>query len=73
MKKTSIHLLLLLSLSMQFVFAQKPTQAELNKTMKQLQEQMKEYGNDTTLNKMMMNLQDRQKQVSETKKYYLTT
>jgi hypothetical protein len=52
---------------MQFVLAQ-PTQAELDKMMKQAQEQMKKQGNDTTLNKMMKGLQDQQKQVSGTMK-----
>ncbi len=46
MKKAYI-LLLLFSLSMQFILAQQPTQAELDKMMKQAQEQMKKYGNDT--------------------------
>jgi hypothetical protein len=32
---------------MQFILAQQPTQAELDKMMKQAQEQMKKYGNDT--------------------------
>ena len=67
MKKTSI-LLLLLSLSLQFILAQQPTQAELDKMMKQAQEQMKKYGNDSTVNSVMKGLQDQQKKVSDAMK-----
>lgn len=67
MKKTSI-LLLLLSLSMQFILAQQPTQAELDKMMKQAQEQMKKYGNDSTVNSVMKGLQDQKKQISDAMK-----
>jgi tetratricopeptide (TPR) repeat protein len=67
MKKTSI-LLLLLSLSLQFILAQQPTQAELDKMMKQAQGQMKKYGNDSTVNSVMKGLQDQQKKVSDAMK-----
>ncbi len=59
--------LLTLSFSVQFVFAQ-TTQAEIDKMMKQSQEQMKKYGNDTSLNKAMKGLQDQQKQISDAMK-----
>ena len=60
MKKTFI-ICFLLSFSVQFVIAQ-PTQAEIDKKMKQAQEQMK---NDAARKKAMKDLQDQQKQVSD--------
>lgn len=56
MKKTFI-ICFLLSLSVQFVFAQVPTQAEIDKMMKNAQELMKKYGNDTNVKKAMENQQ----------------
>jgi tetratricopeptide (TPR) repeat protein len=61
--KIICSLFLLLSLSTQFVLAQS-TQAELDKMMKQAQEQLKKYGQDTSMSKMMKGLQDQQKQVA---------
>ena len=66
MKKTFI-ICFLLSFSMQFVFAQ-PTKAEVDKMMKNAQEQMKKYGNDSIVNKAMKDAQDKQKQVSDAMK-----
>lgn len=73
MKKYVITLLAVPGILICKLYVQQPSAAELEKMIKQAQKQMKKYGNDTTLNKMMMNLQDQQKQVSETKKYYLPT
>jgi tetratricopeptide (TPR) repeat protein len=56
-----------LSLIVQFAFAQ-PTKAEIDKMMKQSQELMKKYSNDTSVNKMMKNLQDQQKQITDAMK-----
>lgn len=53
----------LISFSIQFVLAQ-PTQAEIDKMMKQTQEQMKKYGNDTARKKALQDILDKQKQVS---------
>jgi tetratricopeptide (TPR) repeat protein len=66
MKKTSIACFLL-SFSVQFVLAQ-PTQAEIDKMMKQSQELMKIYGNDTSRNKALKGLEDQQKQVTNAMK-----
>ena len=55
MKKTFI-ICFLLSFSVQFVIAQ-PTQAEIDKMMKQAQELMKKYGTDTNVKKAMENQQ----------------
>ena len=51
---------------MQLASAQ--TQAEINKMMKDAQEQLKKYSNDTSVNKMLKNLQDQQKKVSDAMK-----
>ncbi len=61
------NILLVFFLSMQFVSAQQ-TQADLDKMMKQALEQMKKYGNDTSVNKMLKGLQDQQKKVSDAMK-----
>jgi len=66
MKRIPISLLLLL-LTTQFVAAQ-PTQAEIDKMVKQAQELAKKYSSDTSVNKMMKNLQDQQKQISDAMK-----
>ena len=66
MKKNSLILFFLLySIA---GFSQQPTQAEIDKMMKQAQEQMKKYGNDPTVNKAMKDVQDKQKQVSDAMK-----
>ena len=65
MKK--ILLMLLFFISVQFVVAQ-PTQAEINKIMKEAQDVMKKYGKDSTVNKAMKDVQDKQKQVSNAMK-----
>ncbi len=51
----------------QISFAQ-PTKAEMDKMMKQAQDAMKKYGNDTNVNKIMKGLEDQQKQVSDAMK-----
>ncbi|HSU26837.1 MAG TPA: tetratricopeptide repeat protein, partial [Chitinophagaceae bacterium] len=62
MKKIFLRLILL-SLSVQPVIAQ-PTQAEMDKIMKQAQEMMKKYGGDSTANKILNDLSNQQKQVN---------
>ena len=62
--KITVITLVLLFLSVQFVSAQQPSKADLEKMMQQAQDQMKKYSGDTTLNKVMKNMQDQQKQVS---------
>ncbi len=57
----------LLSFSIQFVSAQ-PTQAEIDKMMKQAQDAMKKYGNDSTVNKAMKVAKDKQKEVTDAMK-----
>lgn len=54
--KKRIAFILVLFLSSQFVFAQ-PTQAEIDKMMKDTQSMMKKYGNDSVVKKMMKNNQ----------------
>lgn len=62
--KITVITLVLLFLSVQFVSAQQPSKADLEKMMKQAQDQMKKYSGDTTLNKVMKNMQDQQKQIN---------
>jgi tetratricopeptide (TPR) repeat protein len=50
-----------------FVMAQ-PTQAEIDKMMKQSQDIMKKYGKDSTVNKAMKGAQDQQKQIADAMK-----
>ncbi len=59
--------LFLLSISVQFVTAQ-VSQADIDKMMKQQQELMKKYGNDSARAKAMKGLVDQQKQVSDAMK-----
>ncbi|MFI5132528.1 MAG: tetratricopeptide repeat protein, partial [Chitinophagales bacterium] len=59
--------LLTLTLLLQFVLAQ-PTQADIDKMMKQSQEMMKKYGGDSTVNKTINGLLDQQKQVMDAMK-----
>ena len=54
----------LVSLSAQSVLAQ-PTQAEIDKMLKQSQELMKKYGNDSLVNKAMKDALDQQKQMTD--------
>ena len=65
MKK--IIVLIAVLFSGQFCLAQ-PTQAEIDKMMKQAQDMMKKYGNDTTVNKITKGLQNQQKQVNDAMK-----
>ena len=65
MKK--IFIFILLFLIGQFVFAQ-PSQADIDKMMKQAQEMMKKYGNDTSANKVIKGMQDQQKQLDDAMK-----
>ena len=48
--------------------AQQPSQAEIDKMMKQAQEMSKLYGNDTSRTKALKGLQDRQQQVTDAMK-----
>lgn len=45
-----------------------PSQAEINRMMKQAQDVMKKYGKDSTVNKAMKDAQYQQKQVSDAMK-----
>ncbi len=63
MKKTFI-ICFLLSFSVQYLFAQ-ATQAEKNKLMKQAEEKMKQYAADTARAKMMKDLLEMQKQITD--------
>src|ERR1035437_3708606 len=66
MKKNSLILFFLLySIA---GFSQQPTKAEIDKMMKQAQDVMKKYGKDSTVNKAMKDVQDKQKQVSDAMK-----
>ena len=65
MKK--IIVLIAVLFSGQFCLAQ-PTQAEIDKMMKQAQDMIKKYGNDTTVNKITKGLQNQQKQVNDAMK-----
>jgi len=58
--KRIIVTLLHLTLSLHFVLAQN-TQAEIDKMMKQAQEQIKKYSGDSTLSKIMKGIQSQQK------------
>ena len=70
MKRIFISLLMLF-LTAQFVFAQ-PSQADIDKMMKQSQEQLKKMvGSDTSRDKMRKNLQDQQKQLEDQQKKLL--
>lgn len=60
--------LLTFSFSVQFVLAQHPSQAEVDKIMKQAQERLKQNGNDTGMNNLLKNLQDQQKRVKDAMK-----
>jgi len=53
-----------LGFAIEFVSGQQ-TQADVEKKMKEAQEMMKKYGNDTAINKMMKNMQSQQKQVMD--------
>ena len=66
MKRLFITLLTVTS-SLQFILAQ-PTQAEIDKMMKQAQDIMKKYGYDSTGNKTTKGLADQQKQISDAMK-----
>ncbi len=66
MKKTFITLLTLVS-SVQFILAQ-PTKADLDKTMKQLQERMKQNSGDTARLKALKNMQDQQQKMMDAMK-----
>ncbi len=67
MKKKFI-ISLLICFSLQHVFAQIPTQAEIDKMMKQANDAMKKYGNDSLVNKSMKDAKEKQAQVSEAMK-----
>ena len=65
--KRKIIIISLLSFSAHFAFTQ-PSQAEIDRMIKQGQEAMKKYGNDSALKKTMKDTQDKQKQVSDAMK-----
>ena len=70
-KMKKIVLLFYCLLMMTYLFAQ-PTQAEIDKMMKQSQEQLKKMvGSDTSRDKMRKNLQDQQKQLQDQQKKLL--
>jgi tetratricopeptide (TPR) repeat protein len=64
--KKLLLLLPIIFLSVRFVSAQ--TQADIDKMMKQAQDQMKKYSSDTSVSKVLKNLQDKQNQVSDAMK-----
>lgn len=64
-KKAIAAILFMLLFTISFAQA---NQAEINKMMKQAQEQMKKYASDTSLNKTMKGLLDQQKQISDAMK-----
>ncbi|MEO7293922.1 MAG: hypothetical protein ABIW34_12510, partial [Ginsengibacter sp.] len=66
MKKKFI-ICFLFSFLVQFVLAQ-PTQAEIDKMLKQAQEMMKKYGKDSTVNKAMKDAQNKQKEITDASK-----
>ena len=66
MKKT-FFIGLFLFVIVSILWAQ-PTQAELDKMMKQAQELIKKYGSDSTMNKTLKSLPDQQKQLANTTK-----
>ena len=59
--------LTILCLSVPFVWGQQ-SQAELEKKMKEAQEMMKKYSSDTSINKMMKNLQEQQQKIKNAMK-----
>ncbi len=59
-------LLLVFSLSLQFISAQ-PSQADIDKMMKQAQELVKKYGGDSTANKMIKDMSAQQKKYNAIK------
>jgi len=59
-------LLLIFSLSLEFISAQ-PTQAEIDKMVKQANELVKKYGGDSIANKMIKDMQSQQKKGNATK------
>jgi tetratricopeptide (TPR) repeat protein len=63
--KKIFTVLLLITLPAAFILAQQPTQAEIDKMMKQAQEMAKKYGNDTSGSKVMKDLKDQQKQMTD--------
>ncbi len=65
--KKIFFFIFLFSFSIQFVSAQ-PTQAEIDKMMKQAQDAMKKYGTDSTVNKAMKEAKDKQQQVGDAMK-----
>jgi len=58
----------LLFFSLLYSFAQVPTQAEIDKMMKQANDAMKKYGNDSLVNKAMKDAKATQTQVSDVMK-----
>lgn len=62
--KKIFFLTFLFSVPLQFLNAQVPSQAEMDKLMKQTQELMKKYGGDTMVNKALKNAEEQQKQIA---------
>jgi len=65
--KRTFFISLFLFVIVSILWAQ-PTQAELDKMMKQAQELIKKYGSDSTMNKTLKSLPDEQKQLVSTTK-----
>jgi hypothetical protein len=61
--KKILLIVLLFCFSSSFVLAQVPSQAEMDKLIKQSQELLKQYGGDTMVNKALKTAQEQQKQI----------
>ena len=62
--KKILLIVLLFCFSSSFVLAQVPSQAEMDKLIKQSQELLKQYGGDTMVNKALKTAQEQQKQIA---------
>src|ERR1700745_2430629 len=65
--KRTVFVSLFLFVIVSILWAQ-PTQAELDKMIKQSQDAIKKYGSDSVMNKTLKSLTDRQKDVANTTK-----
>ncbi len=61
--KKIFFIIFLFFISAQFLFAQAPTQAEIDKMMKDANDIIKKYGGDTMVNKALKNAEQQQKQI----------
>lgn len=62
--KKIFFIALLFCCSLRFIGAQVPSQAEMDKLMKQTQDLMKKYGGDTMIKKALKNAEEQQKQIA---------